>query len=77
MLLSGVIYPGWATDHFYELKRNPISNRDYPLKWEINASQANYEGMRIISEQYVTQRNSSLHTWHAADVFLYLLDENK
>ena len=68
-------YLGWAADHFYGLKRNPISNRDYPLTWEIEASQANYEGMRIIDEQYVAQRNASPHTWHAAEVFLYLLDE--
>lgn len=67
-------YIGWAADHFHGLKRNAISNRDYPLTWEIEASQAKYEGMRIIHEQYVNERSSSPHTWHAAEVFLYLLD---
>ena len=67
-------YLGWAADHFHGLKRNPVSNRDYPLTWEINASQANYEGMRIINSQYTVQRNATPHTWHAAEIFLYLLD---
>lgn len=70
-------YIGWAADHFHGLKRNPISNRDYPLTWEIEASQADYQGMRIIDEQYVKERNASPHTWHAAEVFLYLLDLNQ
>jgi len=69
-------YIGWAADHFHGLKRNPISNRDYPLTWEINASQANYEGMKIIDRIYTEQKNSSPHTWHAAEVFLYTLEEH-
>ena len=67
-------YIGWAADHFHDLKRNPVSNRDYPLTWEIEASQADYTGMALIDEIYVKQQNSSPHTWHAAEVFLYLLE---
>jgi DUF1680 family protein len=67
-------YIGWAADHFHGLKRNPLSNRDYPLSWEIRASQANYNGMNIIDEKYVKNANSSPHTWHAAEMFLYLLE---
>jgi len=66
-------YIGWARDHFYQQKKSPISNRDYPLTWEIQASQANYEGMRPIDEIYVTTKTASPHTWHAAEIFLYLL----
>jgi len=69
-------YIGWAADHFHGLKRNPISNRDYPLSWEIEASQADYKGMAIVDELYVQAKNSSPHTWHAAEMFLYLI-ENK
>ena len=69
-------YIGWAADHFHGLKRNPISNRDYPLTWEIEASQANYEGMRIIDNIYTEHENSSPHTWHSAEIFLYVLDEH-
>jgi len=70
-------YLGWAVDHFHGLKRNPISNRDYPLSWEIQASQADYNGMAIIDTQYVKDRNSSPHTWHASEMFLYLLTFSK
>jgi hypothetical protein len=67
-------YLGWACDHFHGTKKSPISNRDYPLTWEQNASQAKYEGTRIISPEYVQQKLCAPHTWHAAEVFLYLLD---
>ena len=66
-------YIGWAADHFHGLKRNPVSNRDYPLSWEIEASQADYNGMTIVDDIYVEAKNSSPHTWHAAEMFLYLI----
>jgi hypothetical protein len=67
-------YIGWAADHFHGLKRGPISNRDYPLTWEIEASQADYSGMEIIDSVYVHRKISVPHTWHTAEVFLYLTD---
>ena len=67
-------YLGWACDHFHGEKKSPISNRDYPLTWETKASEANYAGTRLISEAYVKQKVSAPHTWHAAEVFLYLLE---
>jgi len=70
-------YIGWASDHFHNKKRNPISNRDYPLTWETLASQADYEGMAMIDEIYVNQKTSVPHTWHAAEVFLYLIDNGR
>ena len=66
-------YLGWACDHFHGRQQSPISDRDYPLTWEQRASQAKYEGMLRISEQYTQQRLAAPHTWHAAEVFLYLL----
>lgn len=68
-------YIGWARDHFNGIKKSPISNQDYPLTWEIKASQADYGGMAIIDDIFVEQQTSVPHTWHAAEVFLYLLDE--
>ena len=67
-------YLGWATDHFQGKKLSPISNRDYPLTWEIQASQANYPGMAMVDPVFVEQKTSVPHTWHAAEVFLYLLE---
>ena len=68
-------YLGWATDHFQRVKKSPISDQDYPLTWEIQASQADYQGMAAIDPVFVKQKTSVPHTWHAAEVFLYLLDE--
>jgi hypothetical protein len=68
-------YLNWACDHFHGLKRSPISNRDYPLTWEKDASAANYAGMSIISDEYRQQRLAAPHTWHAAEIFLYLLQQ--
>ncbi len=66
-------YLGWACDHFHGTKNSPLSDRLYPLTWEQRASQAKYEGMRMISEQYTQQKLAAPHTWHAAEAFLYLL----
>jgi len=70
-------YLGWACDNFHDVKRSPISNRDYPLTWEIEASQADYKGMSVIDNKYAAAKNSSPHTWHASEVFLYLLKFKK
>ncbi|MDP2334887.1 MAG: hypothetical protein Q8N05_00255 [Bacteroidota bacterium] len=69
-------YLGWACDNFHGKKASPISNRDYPLTWEIGASEANYNGMAMVDEKYVLAKNSSPHTWHASEVFLYILKIN-
>jgi hypothetical protein len=67
-------YIGWAADHFHGRRRNPISNRDYPLTWETQASQAYYEGMKMVDNIFAEQKTSVPHTWHAAEVFLYLIE---
>ncbi len=67
-------YLGWATDHFLREKHGPISNRDYPLTWETKATQADYPGMERIDHVFVAQKTAVPHGWHAAEVFLYLMD---
>jgi hypothetical protein len=66
-------YLGWAKDHFHGLKRSPISNLDYPLTWEIEASQANYNGLAVIDSALVNAKCATPHTWHASEVFLYVI----
>ncbi len=66
-------YLGWACDHFHGSRKSPIGNRDYPLTWEQKASEANYDGLKILDPIYVQQKLSAPHTWHAAEVFLYVL----
>lgn len=68
-------YLGWACDHFHGTRSSPLSNRDYPLTWEANASQARYAGLEVLSPELVKLRNSPPHTWHAAEAFLLLLTE--
>lgn len=70
-------YLGWACDHFHGQRRSPMSDRDYPLTWEAEASQARYQGMALVSDEYVTRKLAAPHTWHAAEVFLYLFESNQ
>ena len=74
---QGYPYLGWASDHFHKTKRSPIGNRDYPLTWEQHAGQADYRGLKLIDPIYFTQKLSAPHTWHAAEVFMYLLELKK
>lgn len=68
-------YIGWARDHFYGSRKGLISDRIYPLTWERKASQANYEGMELIDTVFLAQKLATPHTWHASEIFLYLIDK--
>ena len=68
-------YLGWASDHFYRRKKSPIGNRDYPLTWEQNASEADYNGLAMLDQVYIDRKLATPHTWHAAEILLYLLDQ--
>ena len=70
-------YLGWACDHFHGAKKSPIGNRDYPLTWEAKASQAHYDGIKVVSEEYAKVKLAAPHTWHGAEVFLYLLEKTE
>jgi hypothetical protein len=76
---ESALYPylDWASDHFFGTRTGKISNRDYPLTWEIGASQADYDGMRIVDERYVREKTATPHTWHASEVFLSLLESKE
>jgi len=68
-------YLGWAEDHFYgDRPATPLSDRPYPLTWEAQASQADYAPMAVVSNAYVERRLAAPHSWHAAEMFLYLLE---
>ena len=68
-------YLGWACDHRRGAKRTRISDRDWPLTYEADASQADYNavGSRV-DWQYNDWRVAAPHIWHAAEIMLYLLD---
>ncbi|NJK94271.1 MAG: hypothetical protein HC905_04410 [Bacteroidales bacterium] len=68
-------YLGWACDHFHGDFNSPVSNHDYPLTWEKNASQANYNGMAVIDPVFTSEKLAVPHSWHAAEMFLYLREK--
>lgn len=68
-------YLGWAACHYAGKKNGKLSDRDYPLTWEAHASQAKYDGIKRISAEYTRRKVCAPHTWHAAEAFLYLIEE--
>jgi hypothetical protein len=78
-VLSDDLYPylAWAGNHYAGKKACKLSDRDYPLTWEAQASGANYDGMKRVSGEYEKVKTCAPHTWHAAEAFLYLLTEDE
>ena len=46
-----------------------------PLTWEAEASQADYSGIGSLCDEYERRKVAAPHTWHAAEAFLYLLED--
>jgi hypothetical protein len=68
-------YLGWAEAHFHGWPAPTPVEEQYPMTWEAHASQANYPGMKLVSKEYTNRRICAPHSWHAAEMFLYLLDD--
>lgn len=69
-------YLTWAEAHYAHQKIGYISEGDYPLTWEMNASKADYQVMNNITIQYAQDHIVAPHAWHAAEALLYLMDED-
>jgi hypothetical protein len=67
-------YLTWAEDHFLNQKRGIVSLSDYPLSWESESKDANYEGMNVIDPIYAQTKLCMTHGWHAAEMFLLLFE---
>ena len=71
-------YLTWAVDHF---EGNPIKEErieiKYPMSWEIDASQAKYSEIAPLSEEYARNKCGAPHSWHAAEMFMYLIEFKK
>ena len=71
-------YLWWAVKHF---ENEPIDEKyleiTYPMSWEKEASQAKYENIRQLSKTYADNLFSGPHTWHASEMFLYLIEMEK
>ena len=48
----------------------------YPVSWEKEASEAEYERNLPFLPAYARERLSAPHTWHAAELLLYFMDES-
>jgi hypothetical protein len=70
-------YLQWASSHYAGAKGGRLSDRDYPLTYEAEASQAKYEGMEWVDFKYVQDRVCAPHSWHAAEAFLFLYEESE
>ena len=71
-------YLWWAVKHFEnESIDDEFLDIKYPMSWEKEASQANYEGIRQLSNIYADNKFSAPHTWHASEMFLYLIEMEK
>lgn len=71
-------YLWWAVKHFEnEHIDEELLEINYPMSWEKEASQANYEGIRLLSKNYADNNYSAPHTWHGAEMFLYLIEMEK
>lgn len=71
-------YLWWAVKHF---EKEPIDEQlleiTYPMSWEKEASQAKYEDISLLSSVYAENKFSAPHTWHASEMFLYLIEMEK
>jgi hypothetical protein len=69
-------YLGWAEAHFHGWPApKALIGEGYPVTGESHATQADYDGMVKISQQYVDNKICVPHGWHAAEAFLYLLEK--
>ncbi len=68
-------YLAWAEAHFHNRPPPMSLQEQYPLTWEAHASQANYDGMKVVSKEYTDRKICAPHSWHAAEMFLFLLDD--
>ena len=49
----------------------------YPMSWEIKASEAKYEKIAPLSEEYAKNKCGAPHSWHASEMFMYLIEWRK
>jgi len=69
-------YLAWAEAHFHgDGPPAPLDTTRYPLTWEAHASEARYEEMAVVDAEYVARGIAAPHSWHAAEMFLYLWDK--
>lgn len=56
----------------YDGVKCPVLEVKYPLTWEKNGSQANYNGNLPFFRKMCQERLCAPHTWHAAEMYLWM-----
>lgn len=71
-------YLWWAVKH---LENEPIDETyleiKYPMSWEFCASEAKYDKIAPLSEEYAKNKCGAPHSWHSAEMFMYLIEMKK
>jgi len=77
-------YLNWAEAHFFdEPPPEPLNDIRFPLSREGMASEAEYWRLLLLAEsgaissEQLANRVCMPHAWHAAEMFLYLLDKGQ
>lgn len=67
-------YLEWAQAHYYPYNSPHILNEAYPLTYEAELTPEIADRQRFYTEFYADQKISASHIWHAAEMFLTLLE---
>ncbi|GAB4027803.1 hypothetical protein [Spirosoma koreense] len=70
----------WAEDHFYSRSGAPenhgmVGSIDYPLSWQQRDLDAHYPALTVLDRELVKQKIAFPHAWHAAEMFLLLIEQ--
>lgn len=69
-------YLSWAQYHNTHFGNIFISSSIYLLIYEAYASMTDYSKLSIIDKKLVFRKNSPTHVWTAAEMLLFLFDQN-
>ncbi len=71
-------YLTWALWHFNgDTVDEKYLEIKYPMSWEIEASEANYEAIAPLSTEYAKNKCGAPHSWHSAEMLMYLIEMKK
>ncbi len=56
-------------------RKCPVLTARFPMTWEKNASEADYRGNLPYFKNYYEEKLCAPHTWHASELFLWLMEE--
>jgi len=70
-------YLSFATRHKIDSGKIAVNSNLYPLSWEREASQADYSKFSDLDTDLENMKISPLHSWSAAEMLLFIMDETK